>query len=490
MTHELHAGYQWYRDEEDLERLSNGWGSIATGNSVGNVVVPGVAFVATFQQMSLETAGGRIVPVIHSEYESQNVELNDNVKWGDWSFNLGVLLSNDTLYGQGLREVSGNASGFATAPGHKYEMYEIGWDEMISPRLAATWAYNQRDTVYASAARYYPAASSLPRAASWDRNLATTRQAGFDANGNFVTSQTLASSSGKFFDDDLDPRFVDELILGTARQMTPRWTARAYGRYRYGANFWEDTNNDARLRFQPPAGIPRELYIPDLATVRAEIGGSSYVIAELDGAFTKYYEASLESEWRGEKTFLRGSYVWSHYYGNFDQDNTTTENDLNIFVGSSFTGDGAGSQLWDNRYGDLRGDRRHQLKLYGYYQLPWRASVGGFAVYQSGQPWEAWDFRQYSHLGSAAPTSDTAVFGEPAGSRRTDAHYQLDLNYTQDFPFLERYNVQLALDLYNAFDKQTGYNIQNKVNTGVGPFGQPRSFYDPRRLQVAVRFHM
>ncbi len=271
MSHELHAGYQWYRDEEDLERLSNGWGLIQTAGTVNGIAVP---FFATFQQMSLETAGGRLVPVIHSEYESQNLELNDNVKWGNWSFNLGLLLSNDTLYGQGLREVSGNVSGFATAPGHKYEMYEIGWDEMISPRLAATWAYNDRDTVYASAARYYPAASSLPRAASWDRNLAATRLAGFDENGNLVTSQTLASSSGKFFDDDLDPRYVDEIILGTARQMTPRWTARAFGRYRYGANFWEDTNNDARQRFEPPAGIPRELYIANLATVRAEIGGS------------------------------------------------------------------------------------------------------------------------------------------------------------------------------------------------------------------------
>ena len=491
MTHELHAGYQWYRDEEDLERLSNGWGSIATGNTVGGTAVPGVVFVATFQQMSLETAGGRVVPVIHSEYESQNLELNDNVKWGNWSFNLGLLFSNDTLFGQGLREVSGNVSGFATAPGHKYEMYDIGWGEMISPRLAATWAYNQRDTLYASAARYYPAASSLPRAASWDRNLATTRQAGFDENGNLLSSQTVASSSGKFFADDLDPRFVDEFILGTSRQITPRWTARAFGRYRYAANFWEDTNNDARQRFFPPAGTSTDLYIPNLATVRAEIGGSSYVIAELDGAFTKYYEASLESEWRGEKTFLRGSYVWSHYYGNFDQDNTTTENDLNIFVGSSFIGDGAGSQLWDKRYGNLRGDRRHQLKLYGYHQLPWRATVGGFAVYQSGQPWEAWDFHAYDGRPAAArPSSDTSVFGEPAGSRTTDAHYQLDLNYTQDIPFLERFNAQIALDVFNVFDKQTGYNIQNKVNTGIGPFGQPRSFYDPRRLQIAVRFHM
>ena len=57
---------------------------------------------------------------------------------------------------------------------------------MIQPRLGATWAYNGRDTIYASYARYNPAASSLPRAASWDRNLATTINAHFDANGVLV----------------------------------------------------------------------------------------------------------------------------------------------------------------------------------------------------------------------------------------------------------------------------------------------------------------
>ena len=55
---------------------------------------------------------------------------------------------------------------------------------------------------------------------------------------------------------------------------------------------------------------------------------------------------------------MRGSYTWSHYYGNFDQDNSTAANDANVFIGSSFIGDGAGRQLWDIKDGDLRGDRR------------------------------------------------------------------------------------------------------------------------------------
>jgi hypothetical protein len=40
--------------------------------------------------------------------------------------------------------------------------------------------------------------------------------------------------------------------------------------------------------------------------------------------------------------------------------------------------------------------------------------------------------------------------------------------------------------VFNVFDKQTGYNIQNKVNSAG--FGDPRDFYNPQRIQVAVKY--
>lgn len=483
ITHELHFGYQWSKDEEDLSRLSNGWGLISVPGGRTSFQGTPVFYEARFEQMSLIAQGGTLVPIIHSEFESQSIELNDTIQWNNWSFNVGVVASNDTYFGQGLRETSGNVSGFSTAPGNKYKMYEIDWEDLIQPRLGATWAYNGKDTAYASYARYNPAVSSLARAASWDRNLRATLRAYFREDGTYIGTDPVASSSGKFFDDDLDPRFVDEFLVGTSRQMGA-WTLRGHARYRYAANFWEDTNNDARVRFNPPEGVSRELYVANLADVRREIGGSSYVIAELDGAFNKYYEASVETEWRGSKAAFRGSYVWSHYYGNFDQDNTTTDNDAAIFVGSSNLADDAGRQIWDNKYGNLRGDRRHQLKAYGHYELGWQASVGAFAVYQSGQPWEIWDVEVYRSLTTS--TSDVNRNGEPAGSRTTDAHYQLDLNYTQNFHFGGRYNVQLRGDLYNVFDKQTGYDIQNQKR--LANFQQPKQLFDPRTFQLAVKF--
>ena len=479
VSHELHVGYQWYADEEELERSSNGWGLISVPGGRLSFAGQPSYYIAEFQQ---QTTG--LVPVIRSEYRSQSLEVNDLIRWKNWAFNLGVLVSNDTLYGQGLREDSSTLSGYVAAPGNRYRMYEIGFEEMIQPRVSATWAYNGNDTVYASYARYNPSASSLPRAASWDRNLATTIRAHFDANGVLFATTPVASSSGKLFDDGLTPRAVDEFLVGTSRQLNGQWTARLYGRYREGSHFWEDTNNNARLLFDPPPGVPRELYIPDLAARVAQIGsGSSYVIAELDGAYTKYYEATAETEWRGDRAFLRGSYTWSHYYGNFDQDNSTLDNDQNIFLGSSFIADGAGRQLWNFREGDLRGDRPHMLKLYGFYSLDWNATAGAFLVAQSGHPWEAWSYEPYIALTTS--TSDTSRFAEPAGSRRTDPHWQLDLNYTQNIRLADRLVLQLAGDLFNVFDRQTGYNPQPSVHSSV--FGLPRNYFDPRRFQLAAR---
>ena len=488
ITHDLHVGYQQYLDAEELLRSSNGWGLISVPGGRLNFNGTPIFYTARYQAQSL----GRAAP-IRSEYRSQSIELNDAIRWGNVTFNAGLLMSRDRLYGQGLREDASALSGYVASPGTKYLMYEIPFKKLIQPRVGATWAYNGRDTVYGSFARYNPAASSLPRAASWDRSFTGLFvDAHFDANGVLFGTQAVGSSTGKLFVDDMTPRRVDEYLIGTARQIGNHWTGRAYWRYREGSHFWEDTNNTARLAqaqggFNPPDGIPREMYIPDLAQKLAQIntGGSasSYVIAELDGAYTKYYELSFEAEYRTSKAFVRGSYTWSHYYGNFDQDSTTTANDANVFIGSSFIADGAGRQLWNFREGDFRGDRPHMFKVYGYYMLNWNATAGAYLYAQSGQPWEMWSYEPYISLTTS--TSDTSRFAEPAGSRRTDGHWQVDLNYTQNFRLAERLQLQIAADLFNVNNRQTGYNVQPAVHNSA--FNTPRDYFDPRRFQLAAR---
>jgi hypothetical protein len=481
---DLHAGVQYSSEAEDLLRYSNGWGSISVpgGRLTGaNPAGPAAYYMATYLQQSTG-----LTPSLHSEYHSLNIEANDTINLKNLVFNVGFVFSSDTLFGQGLREDSSKVSGFVSAPGNKYKMYSIPFGKTLQPRLSTTWSYNGRDTVYASYARYVPAVSSLPRAASWDRN--TSNQfidAYFDQAGLLIGSVPRGSSSGKMFVQDMTPRTTTEYLVGTSKQITKTLSGRAYFRYRYSDHFWEDTNNNARVVYAPPPGIPQTLYIPNLSDMLTQIGsGSPYVIAELDGAYTKYYEATVEGEWRTRKSYLRGSYTWTKYTGNFDQDATTSVNDTATFMGSSYIGDGVGRQLWNFRDGTLHGDRPLSLKLYGYYILNWNATVGAYAIVQSGQPWEKWDYVPYLNLSTS--TTETSKYGEPAGSRRTPTHYQLDLNYTQNVRLKGRYSFQLSADLFNVFNKQTGYNYNPFSHSTL--FNTPRSYMDPRRLQIAARF--
>jgi hypothetical protein len=488
MTHDLHFGFQRFDDAEELVRSSNGWGIIDATSGGTSTCPPAAADCAgrpyfIHAEYLLAGVEGR---VLRSEYRSDNFEINDTIRWNDWSFNVGVLLSNDKLYGQGLREAD-TVSGFEYAPGNRYLMHEVPWKKQIQPRLGVNWAYNGRDTVYTSYARYNPSVSSLPRAASWDRNSLTQLvDVYFDAEGKVIGSNPRAGSTGKLFVDDLDPRYTDEYLIGTSRQLSSNVAARVYARHRYSTNFWEDTNNNARIAFAAPEGIPKEFYIEDLAARLTQIGtgGSqnSYVIAELDGAFTKYWEATVESDYQAGNATFRGTYTWSHYYGNFDQDNTTTVNDASSFVGSSLIGDAAGRQIWDNKYGDLRADRRHLLKGYGYYSLPWNATAGVFGLYQSGHKWEGWSYEPYKHLTSSTSVSNR--YAEPAGRRKTDAHYQFDFNYTQSIP-IRQLNLQLIADVFNVLDNQTGYNPEPSLLSTN--FGNARNHFAPRRFQLAAR---
>src|SRR5207245_8057885 len=129
----LHGGYQRYTDAEELARSSNGWGTIRViGGTRKTSSGKPIYYTATFFQAGLPDAPVR---KLRGEFRSQNVELNDTIRMNNWSFNAGVIASNDTLYGQGLKNDSSTISGYVLSPGSKYKMYNIPFRKMIQPRL-------------------------------------------------------------------------------------------------------------------------------------------------------------------------------------------------------------------------------------------------------------------------------------------------------------------------------------------------------------------
>ncbi|PCI59841.1 MAG: TonB-dependent receptor [Gammaproteobacteria bacterium] len=490
-VHYLHFGYKWQEGTEELSRLSNGWGSIGfVGGAVvedfDNGGVP-VYYATSTQQMSfLDESGNKVLPIV-STTEMFNFEINDTIEWQDFTFNVGVLVSKDVLYGQGLKANSSNVSGYELAPGNKYKMHTTEWKDLIQPRLGVSWQYKEDSTVFANFASYNPEATSLARAASWARNTRRTLNVYFDQTGNYIGNTEARGSSGKFFQKGIKPRRIDEFTIGTTKSVTDELYVRAHARYRKGQHFWEDTWNGSRGygKYKSPfGGVPDDiaakgLYIPELQSYRDEVGGSSYVIAELDGGFTKYYELNVEATYQTERFYLNASYAYSHYYGNFDQDNVSGTVDANRFIGSSLLADGRGRQLWDGKYGRLLGDKPHIFKAYGYYTTDWEANIGAYLLMQSGDVWEKWDGSVYGY------SSDTIRYAEHAGNRRSPMHWQVDLNYTQDYKISDNYTLKFRADLFNVFDRQTGYSYNPYVDSTT--FGEPRRLFNPRRLQLSAK---
>lgn len=500
-THDLHFGIQYMEVSELLLRVSNGWGTISAIGGLEEAFESDtpVFYRAAVRQQGLISGSDSVSPPIDSVTKMYNIEINDTIEIGDWTYNIGFLISQDTLYGQGLRKNPNNLSGFELAIGERYEMHKFDWDEMIQPRVGVTWNYSDSASAFINYARYHPTASSLSRAAAWDRNFADRiMDVNFDIDGNFIDAEPQSGSGGKLWEAGVKPRSIDEVLVGWTKDVSGDLTVRAHARYRKGDHFLEDVPNDIYLHGSPPANYAREEVIPGYADMLADLGGGSirsFVIDELDGAFTKYYEASVEADWTRDKLSLRGTYTWSHYYGNFDNDDTSSfGSDDNLFIGSSGFGDCGGCMQWNYHKGNLRGDRRHMLKVYGFYNFDWNGSLGAYMVYQSGEPWTRWEDTPWADeiaayraaTGRGTSTSDFMRFAEPAGSRTTDAHWQLDLNYTHNFRLFDNQVLQLSADIFNVFDNQTGYFIQPRVDRAG--FGEPRRWYRPRRIQLAVKY--
>lgn len=148
---------------ETLSRESNGWGAIETPGGV-DLAEDGtpVFYVATVQQMSALRPDGTVVSPIDSFTETTSLEVHDRLTTGDFTFDAGVLLSEDNY------------------------------------------------------ARYHPEATSLARAASWDRNTRASLRVLFDEGGRIISHEPYPGSSGKLFQDGMKPRRIDELTLGRA----------------------------------------------------------------------------------------------------------------------------------------------------------------------------------------------------------------------------------------------------------------------------------
>jgi hypothetical protein len=473
--HLFKAGFGYVTGLETLNRVTNGWGQIV------NITQNGIPALRAryYTPQPAQIGQGRTASV----FVQDDITLGKRV-----SVNAGLLLNRDGFDQQidgsgGCPQnvaLQGGAAVFRSR-GDSCTFLQFGFGDELQPRLGVSYQVRAGagDKVYANWARYYNMDQK-----SAARSLAPKRifqtQTVFDLTGSVLSSGPLASTTGKLIDPDPEPIYTDEWVIGYSTPLRERYSLDVFFMSRGMHNFIEDV--PSRLNGTAPDSGP---------FVAANLPCTRFAACLNANAERTYRAVSVDLRRRlADRWMADASYTWSRFEGNFDLDYAPAA----VFNTSSFIQDGPGTNVEDvNRFGPLREDRPHVMKLFTSYAATSRVTLSGALRIQSGAPWNArgrdWEGGVLNYL-------------EPAGTHRNPTWTNVDLMGTYRVPLRGRTQVSLEARLLNAFDAQTRLSTDAQQFLDLRtisaapyfqPYLQPNPFYGtgnefapPRRLYLSV----
>jgi hypothetical protein len=476
-SHILKAGGGFEIGEEKFNRVSNGWGSIAA-ITVSNVPALRARY---FTRQAPQLGQGRT----YSLFVQDEVAVSQRT-----TVHAGVLLNRDEF----AQHVAGSggcpATVTLTGGAAVYEsdadtctFLRFGFADEIQPRVGVSYELRagKGDKTYVNWGRFY----NMDQKSS-GRSLAPGRifqtQTIFDLAGTVVSSGPLASTTGKMIDPEIEPIYMDEILVGYATPLAGVYSLDVFFMSREMKNFIEDVPS-RRSGTAPDSGpfVAANLPCRAFAACRSADASRTYRSLTVDA------RRRLADGWMADV-----SYTWSRFEGNHDLDYSTVA----IFNTSSIIQDGPGTNVEDpNRFGPLFEDRPHVLKVFASYLATSRLAVAGYLRLQSGTPWAArgrdWAGAVLNYL-------------EPAGSHRNPVWTNLDLMATYNLPLQGGVRVALEARVMNVFNSQTRLSTDAQqfldlrtvpVAPYFAPYQEPNPFFrtgnafaPPRRLSVAATF--
>lgn len=344
-------------------------------------------------------------------------------------------------------------------------------DDMWAPRLGASWDINGdgESKLYGSVGRYFlPVANNTNVRLSGNENDVMTY---YTLVGNGVTEQTRNGQTyhvpnvGQAFgtrvlangeipdvkiivDQDLDPMYQDEFIIGYQRMVSDDMNVgiRAIRRELNGAiddmlidHYTNAAFGCGHINHAYVLGNPGEDMTVDLDTDCDGVGDGLRTIPGADLGYPtaerKYnaVEFTFERAW-DDVWSLQGSYTWSHSYGNSEglvkSDNG--QDDAGITTDFDFV------ELTDGAYGNLANDRRHMFKVFGAYALTEDLTLSANLSIYSGRPRNAFGV-SHPNIG---PYGGPVDYGQSYYvcsancSAVVDGNVNLDADGNQQFPII------------------------------------------------------
>lgn len=393
-------------------------------------------------------------------------------------------------------------------------------DNQLAPRLGLTWDVDGlgEEKWFVNYGRYY-----LPIAANTNIRMAGneffTQQwyylDGINSDGTpvydqnaLITENILSDGEvpdvSEILDQEIDPMYQDEYILGYERVVGDNWTVGVKGIYRdlksvidditpalaVEANGYDDSGALSYILTNPGQDV----------TVKYDQDGdgtleqTTFTAADLGypEPVRKYaaIEFTFERAWNDDWS-LRGSYTWAHSWGNAEgyvkSDNGQDD--------AGLTTDWDFPYLMDGAYGNLPNDRRHTVKVFGSYSVADNFTVGANLLVQSGRPLNGFS-NHYPPAPGQYEYGDTYYVGDTFTPRgffgRTPWIVDLSLNAQYTMKVGEG-DLTLRADVYNVFNAQNpvAYNEQSETNGSVNKaYHLPYSYQTPRSvmLSASLRF--
>ncbi len=136
---------------------------------------------------------------------------------------------------------------------------------------------------------------------------------------------------------------------------------------------------------------------------------------------------------------------------------------------------------WDRAWGRKDNDARHQVAITGIVNLPLGFQVSGIIFYRSSYPFNA----AYSYdLNKDSPGYD---YADPyRNSRKGFDFFRMDARVSK-YIRIDRFSFQVFAEVYNVLNRNNFYNVYRYIDKE--DFGEPREAYDPRLVQLGVRFN-
>ncbi|APG05475.1 Oar protein [Luteibacter rhizovicinus DSM 16549] len=403
-----------------------------------------------------------------------------------------------------------------------------------APRLGASWDVNGDATfkVYANAGRYYlglplnPALNAAGGALTTSQYFTYGGIAGDGTpTGLLAISPPVAANNtfGQLPDPStvttkgLKSEYQDEFILGFTKTLGTKWVYGAKATQRILRNAIDDyCDIDLVLAKAQSLGydvttssnpVSCWLFNPGKANTfnLVDTSGNHVSVPLTNQEFgfdrlkRRYYalESFLEHPFDGT-WYARATYVFSRSYGN-------TEGQLrsDLYRESRGTGQTAVSttQDWDNSYimvntnGPQNNDHKHQLKIFGYYQITPEWLVSGNLSVISGAPKPC--------LGYFGPDrEDPAGYGNsyhfcnglpsPPGSHgRLPWVRQIDLGATYRPAFADS-KLAFNANIFNVFNEQRVVGIypngESSPNLANPLYGTPTARQLPRYLRLSANY--